>query len=176
MAGFSTIQHYLIHLPDQSIDFVFAVAQVTSLDIVLELPGPESTRGTAQLEWPKEVARLLEVGSDGVYLMDQILHAKDAIFAQVLLNDGIVTQRNSLWKAVVAGPDLAVSTLVDEFAYALQVWVSVGDERLNNPQHFNSRFGESDEYARIDVKESEELQGLALLWVDFIDTIDWKLE
>ncbi len=54
----------LIHLPDQIIDLVFPVAQITPLDVVLELTLPEAARWVAELERPQEVADLLEIWPD----------------------------------------------------------------------------------------------------------------
>ena len=46
---------YLVHLPDQLVDVVFPVAEVTTLDKVLELPLVEAAGRAVQLEWPQEV-------------------------------------------------------------------------------------------------------------------------
>lgn len=46
---------YLVHLPDQLVDVVFPVAEVTTLDEVLELPLVEAAGRAVQLEWPQEV-------------------------------------------------------------------------------------------------------------------------
>jgi hypothetical protein len=56
---------HLVHLPDELVDVVFSVTQVTSLDEVLELPRSESASWVAELERPQEVGGLLEVGTDG---------------------------------------------------------------------------------------------------------------
>lgn len=65
----------LVHLPDQCVDVVFSVTQITTLDKVLELPGVEAARWTGQFEWPQEVGRLLEVGSDSVYYKRVSMHS-----------------------------------------------------------------------------------------------------
>lgn len=52
----------LVHLPDERVDVVFPVAQVTTLDEVLELPRVEAARRVAELKWPQKVRRLFEVG------------------------------------------------------------------------------------------------------------------
>jgi hypothetical protein len=85
-----------IHLFDQFVDLVFSVAQITTFDKVLELPLVEATSRAVQLERPQEVGRLLEVGADGVNLVDQILHTDHAVLAEVLLDDFVVSQRKSL--------------------------------------------------------------------------------
>jgi hypothetical protein len=45
---------------------IFPVAQITTLDKMLELPSPEAPSRVVKLERPKEVTRLLEVGPDVV--------------------------------------------------------------------------------------------------------------
>ncbi len=97
---------------------------------MLELPRPKPACWVAQLEWPQEVARLLEVRADGDDLMDQILHAHDAIFPQVVLDDLVVGEGDALLV------DLAVAALVDEGADGLEVRVAVGDVGLDDLEHF----------------------------------------
>ena len=71
----------------------------------------EATSWVRQLEWPEEVAGLLEVGADSEDLMDQVLHADDTELAQVVLDQLVIGQRDALLV------DLAISTLVDELAH-----------------------------------------------------------
>lgn len=87
---------YLVHLPDQLVDVVFPVAQVTALNEVLELPLVKAAVGTVQLKWPQEVRGLLEVGANGVNLVNNILHADHAVLSEVLLDDLVVSQRQAL--------------------------------------------------------------------------------
>ena len=102
---------------------------------MLELPCPESTGRVAQLEWPQEVARLLEVGSDCEYFMDQVLHTHDTILAQVIFDKLVVGERDALLV------DLAVPALVDELTDGLQVGIAVGDPRFDNLEHLTGSFG-----------------------------------
>jgi hypothetical protein len=131
---------------------------------MLELPGAEATSGGAQLEWPEEVAGLLEVGADSVNLVDQVLDADNAELAEVLLDDVVVSDRQTLLV------DLSVTALVDKLTDGLQVGVTVSDERLNDLQHLGGGLGEPDEDTIVDLEETEELEGLALLGVDLVDT------
>lgn len=156
--------NFLVHLADEGVDVLLAVAQVTTLNEVLELAGTEATVGVGQLEGPQEVGGLLEVGADGVDLMDQILHADNAVLAEVLLNDGVVGQGNTLLV------DLSVSTLVDELLHALQVGVTVGDPRLNNLDHLSDGLGDADEDTVVDLKQTQQLEDLAGLGGDLVDT------
>jgi hypothetical protein len=145
---------------------VLAVAKVTTLDEVLELAGAEATGGRGQLEGPEEVGGLLEVGADGVDLVDEVLNADDAVLAEVLLDQLVVSDGQALLV------DLAVAALVDELTDGLEVGVAVGDEGLDDLQHLGGGLGEADENTVVDLEETEELEGLALLGVDLVDTLD----
>jgi len=133
---------------------------------VLELPWAEATSGRGQLERPQEVAGLLEVGADGVNLVDEVLDADDAELAEVLLDDVVVGDGEALLV------DLSVAALVDELTDGLQVGVAVCDEGLDDLQHLAGGLGEPDEDTIVDLEETEELQSLALLGVDLVDTLD----
>lgn len=156
----------LVHLPDQSVDVLLPVAKITTLDEVLELPRAEATGWVTQLEGPEEVAGLLEVGADGVDLVDEVLHADDAMLAQFLLDDRVVGERDALLV------DLAVATLVDELAHRFEVRVAVGDEGLDDLQHLQRGLREPDEDAVVDLEKAEQLEGLALLRINLVDTLD----
>ena len=145
---------------------MLAVAKVTTLDEVLELAGTEATGGRGQLEGPQEVGGLLEVGADGVDLVDEVLDADDAVLAKVLLDDVVVGDGQTLLV------DLAVAALVDELTDGLVVGVTVGNEGLDDLQHLGGGLGELDEDTVVDLEETEELEGLALLGVDLVDTLD----
>jgi hypothetical protein len=164
---FRTKTKNLVHLADKSVNVLLPVAQVTTLDEVEELAGTETTSGVAELEGPEEVAGLLEIGTDGVDLVDQILHADNVVLAEVLLNDGVVGQGNALLLG-----SLGVSTLVDELADGLEIGETVGDERLDDLEHLQGGLGQAYEDTVIDLEKTEELQSLALLGVDLVDTLD----
>lgn len=132
---------------------------------MLELPRPKPAGWVAQLERPQKVARLLEVRADGDNLMDQVLHAHDAVFPQVVLDDLVVGEGNALLV------DLAVAALVDEGADGLEVRVAVGDVGLNDLEHLGGGFGEADEDAVVDLEEAQELEDLAGFGRDFVDTV-----
>ena len=163
-----TTKGYLVHALDESVDPLLTVTLVTTLDEVELLALVEAAVGVGELEWPEEVGGLLEVGADGVDLVDEVLHADDAVLAEVLLDDGVVGERDAL----LAGNGLGVSTLVDELTDGLEVGVAVGDEGLDDLQHFRGGLGQANEYAIVDLEQAEELQGLALLGVDLVDTLD----
>jgi hypothetical protein len=109
---------------------------------------------------------LLEVGADGEDLVDQILHADNAVLAKVLLNDRVVGESNALFV------DLSITALVDELTNSLQVGVTVGDPWLDDLQHLKSSLGHADKDTVVDLEETEELEDLAGLWCDLVDTLD----
>jgi hypothetical protein len=86
----------LVHLLDERINVLLAVSKVTSLDEVLELSGPEASSWVGELERPQKVADLLEVGANGVNLVDEILDADNSQLAQLFFDNGIVSQCNAL--------------------------------------------------------------------------------
>lgn len=154
----------LVHLADQSVDVLFPVTGVTTFDEVLELASTETTVGVGELEWPQEVVGLLEVGADSEDLVDEILHAHDTVLAQVVLNKLVVGQRDALLV------DLSISSLVDEFADGLEVGVAVGDVWIDDRKHLLGGLGQLDEDTAVDLEKSEELEDLARLGSNLVDT------
>jgi hypothetical protein len=61
------------------------------------------------------VTYLLEIGTSRDNLMDEILHGEDVIFAKSLFDHSIVGKRDPLLV------NLAISTLVDEFANRFEI-------------------------------------------------------
>jgi len=156
----------LVHAGNEGRDLLLAVAKVTTLDEVVELALVEATERVGELEGPEEVGGLLEVGADGEDLVDQVLHADNAVLAEVLLNDGVVGKSDALLV------DLTVTTLVDELTDSLEVGVTPGDEGLDDLEHLNGGLGQTDEDTVVDLEKTEELEGLALLGVNLVDTLD----
>lgn len=56
--------------------------------------------------------------------MDEILNADDTMLAQLLLNDCIVSDGNTLFV------DLSMATLVDQLSHTLQIWVPKNQNKL----------------------------------------------
>jgi hypothetical protein len=137
---------------------------VTTLHEMLEFSGAETSSGVAELERPQEVGSLLKVGADGEDLVDQVLNADDTVLAEATLNDGVVGESNALLV------DLSISTLVDELTDGLQVGVSVGDPWLDNLEHLQGGLGHADKNTIVDLEETEELEDLAGLWCNLVDT------
>jgi hypothetical protein len=132
---------------------------------VLELASAEAAIGVGQLEGPQEVVCLLEVGSDGEDLVDQVLNADNAVLAKGVLDKLVVSQRDALLV------DLAISTLVDELTYGLEVGVTVSDIWVDNGQHLLGSLGQLDKDTIVDLEESKELENLARLGSNLVDTI-----
>lgn len=78
---------------------------------MLELARTEATGGVAELEGPEKIGSLLEIGADGVDLVNKILDADKAVLAQVILDKLVVGQGNALLV------DLTVAALVDKVAH-----------------------------------------------------------
>lgn len=160
-----TAKTLLVHLLDESVDVLLTVTKITTFNVMLELASAEATVGVGQLEGPQEVRGLLEVGSNGEDLVDQILNADQAVLAERIFDKLVVGQRNALLV------DLAISTLVDELADRLQVGITVSDVWVDNGQHLLSGLGQLDEDTVVDLEKTEELEDLARLGGNLVDTI-----
>lgn len=134
---------------------------------MIELPRTEPTIRIAKLERPEEIVRLLEVRADSVDLMNQVLHTHNPVLAEVLLDNSVIGERDTLLLR-----RLGIAALVDELAHGFEVRVAVGDEGLHNLKHLRGGFCQADENTVVDLEETEELQGLTLLRVDLVDTLD----
>ena len=78
--------------------------------------------------------------------MDQILHADNAVFAKVSLDEGVVGERNALFV------DLSVPALVDELTDGLQVGISVGNPWLDDLEHLEGSLGHSNKNTVVDLE------------------------
>lgn len=108
---------------------------------------------------------MLEVGTNSEDLVDQILDANNTVLAKAVLDDRVVGESNALLV------DFTISTLVDELANCLQVWVTVGNPWLDDLEHLQGGFGHTNKDTVVDLKKSEELENLAGLWCDLVDTV-----
>jgi hypothetical protein len=156
---------FLVHLADEVVDVFLAVTGVTTLDEVVELAAVETTVGVGKLEGPEEVGGLLEVGADGVDLVDKILNADNAVLAEVLFNDLVVGERDTL------AVDLAVTTLVDELTDGLEVGVTVGNVWVDDGEHLSGSLVQANEDTVVDLEKTQQLQDLARLGSNLVDTI-----
>lgn len=83
------------HVPEEVVDLALPAAEVSALDEVVGLL-PPSAGGGVQLERPQEVGRVLEVGAHGQDLVDEVLHADDAVLAQLGLDQVVAGDRGAL--------------------------------------------------------------------------------
>lgn len=97
--------------------------------------------------------------------MDQIFNGDDTIFAKILLDELVISQRDAL------AVDLSVSTLVYKLTNALEIRFTVSDPRLDNAKHFESGLGEADKDAVVNLEKTKQLENLAGLGRDLIDTV-----
>jgi hypothetical protein len=85
----------LDHSLEQFVDLVLAIAEITTIDVVVVLLAPSSC-WCVQFEWPEEVVDLLEDATDGEELVDHVFDALDVVsVAQFALNDEVVGDRNA---------------------------------------------------------------------------------
>lgn len=124
----------------------------------------ETSSGAVQLEGPQEVVGLLEVRPDGEDLVNEILHTDDALILKLTLDDRIVCQGNTLLV------NLSESSLVDKLTHRLQVRISVRDVRVNEAEHVKSGLVQLDKNTVVHLSETKELQDLANLGRNTVDT------
>ena len=126
---------------------------------------PASVR-VGQLEWPQKVVGLLEVRTNSVNLVDQILNRDDTELSERLLNDGVFAQGNSLLV------DLTVTSLVDQSSDGGQVRVTEDNIWVNQLQQLKSCLCELDEGSSVDLVQSQQLEDLSWLRWNLVHTLD----
>lgn len=72
-----------VHSSYEIIDQALPVSMITTLNEVPSLL-PKPSTSTAELEWPQEVIGLLEMGTNGVDMVNQVLHADHSLLPQRL--------------------------------------------------------------------------------------------
>ena len=113
----STLLVGLIHVPNQLVYVVLAIAKVAAFNEVLELPRSKSPVRIAKLERPQKVANLLEIGSNSINLVANILNTDDSVLTKLLLDHLVICK----WDSLLV--DLAVSSLQDQLANRLEIRV-----------------------------------------------------
>ncbi|MBL2545208.1 hypothetical protein ELJ63_30600, partial [Klebsiella pneumoniae] len=96
---------------DERVDRVATVSGITTLNETLELSRSPTTVRVGQLERPEELASLFEVGAASVDFVNQILNANKPMFTEVLFDDSIVLDWDSL--ALDLGEASFVEQLLD---------------------------------------------------------------
>lgn len=158
-------KYFLHHPVDELVDELSAVATVATLSEVSVLAVPAEA-GVRELEGPQELVDLTEVGANSDDLVDDVLNAEDVVLAEVVSDDLVAGDRDAL------AVNLGESALEDELAHRLEVGVAVGDEGLDALQHVQGGVGEADEDTVVDLAQAHELEDLAGLGVDAVDTAD----
>lgn len=159
--------NYLVHSLDELVDVLLSVTSGTTLDKVLELSlNTPATRWVRQLEWTQEVVSLLEVWSNGVDFVNQVLNGDDTVFTELALDDGIVGKSDSLLV------DLTVTSLVQKLSNGGQRWVTVSDVWLSKLQELRSSLGDSNKDTGVDLEQSKQLQNLSWLRGNLGNTLD----
>jgi len=142
---------------------VLSVAPDSSVVVGVSLLS-EAFLGRVELEWPEEVVSLLEVRSKSDDLVNEVLNAGNTELSESLLNDGVVSERDS----VAVG--LTVTSLVDQLSNGGVGWVAISNIRLNSAEHVDGGLVQSDEDSVVQLSKSEELHDLLALGVELVDT------
>ena len=113
-----------------------------------------STSWRRQLEVLQAVACVFETFSNSIDLVNLILRADDAIFAKRSSNECVICQVNSLL-------GFAISTLVDQFIYWLQVWGLSCSVWFHSSQRVDWSIAELHTGATEDLTEANKLKQLS---------------
>ena len=133
------------------------------------------------------MTNLLKVRAGGEDLVDEILDGEDVELAERPLNDLVRGEGNALLV------DLAVSALVDQLTDGLEVGLAVynisagslhdlgydapvSDIWLNKTEHVLGGLGHLNEDTVVDLEETEELQNLAGLGRNLVDTVALSID
>ena len=161
----SPLNPSLVHSSHQPVDVLASKTGLAELVEVVQL-GAHAALGGGQLEGPQVAGGLLEVLTNGEDLVNEILHAVDAVLTETGGDDRVVGDGDSL--SVVSH----VPTLVDEFPDGSEVGVAVSDVRLDQTEHVGGGSVHSDKDAVVQLSESEQSQDLPHLGADTDDTSD----
>lgn len=128
----------------------------------------EALLGRAELEGPEEVVGLLEVGTDGGDLVDEVLNGSNTVLSELTLNNGVVGQGDA------GAANLTVASLVDELSNQALRGVAVSNVGLDSSDHVHGGLVESHEHSVVELSQSEELQDFLAGGVKLVDTITGK--
>lgn len=99
------------------------------------------------------------MSSAGVNLVDEILNANDSLAAEVLLNNSVISERDS------TSVHFSIASFVDKIRYHLVRGVTIGYVRLNLPNHIDCGLVQSHEHSVVELSQSQQLQDLPALGV-----------
>ena len=95
---------------------------------------------------------------------EEISLTEDVVFAQLLLDNSIVGNGDSL------SINLGVTAFVDQFSDRLEVGFTVCDVGLDELEHVFGGLGHADKDTIVDLEKTEELQDFTGLGGEFRDT------
>jgi hypothetical protein len=139
------------------------IGKDTYLLVTVLLADKTALRGV-QLEWPEEVVSLLEVRADSGNLVDEVFNAVNAVGAEGLGNDLVVSKSDSLLV------DFAKSTLVEELPDSSDGRITEGYEGSDETEHLHEGTVDLEEDTRVDMSKSQKLQDLLLLGGKLVNT------
>jgi hypothetical protein len=155
----------LEHASNQCIDVLLTVPALAALHVVVEL-ALHAALGALELEGPQKVVGSLEVLPHCNNLVNEVLHAHNALGAQNLLNDGVLREGHALLV------ELCKPALVNELAHRLEVGEAPCNVGCNQLKHGKGGLVELDKGAIVDLAQAEELKNAADLGGHAIDTTD----
>jgi hypothetical protein len=117
----------LVHALNKFVDVVFTVTSITTFGEVGALV-LHAALGTGQLEGPQKLVDNLELVPASVDLVNDIFHADDTMLAEVLLDDSVGSDRETV------STNLGKTTLVDKLADSLEGRVAIGDVGLDQKE------------------------------------------
>jgi len=156
------------HLGDQVVDVLFSISLSTIALGVLVSFDLDTTVGGGELEWPQEVVGLLEVGTAGDDLVDDILNAGDTLVGELVAQKAVLggsSERDSLLVLV-----LKVTSLVDELRDGGSGRITISDERFDNTDHVPGGLVELDEDSIVELSQSKQLEDLLRLGGKLVNT------
>merc|ERR1719437_318455 len=156
----------LDHFGNQLVDLFSTRTGFSAFQKVKKLgfAGKSSLR-VGELEWPQEVVGLLEVGPDGVDLVDKIRTAFDSGAVSESLGDDLVGGNGD---ALLV--DLSESTLVHKLLDGGSGRVSVSHVWFDQSEHTNGGFVQLHKSGVVELTKTEELHNLLGLGGDSDNT------
>mmetsp|Transcript_3436 Transcript_3436/g.8169 ORF Transcript_3436/g.8169 Transcript_3436/m.8169 type:complete len:297 (+) Transcript_3436:159-1049(+) len=157
----------LDHLGDQLVDFLSTGTSFSTFHEVKQLGlAGESSLRVGKLERPQEVVGLLEVGSDGVDLVDEVGGALNSGVSESLGDNSVGSDRDALLV------DFSESTLVDKLLDGGTGRVSVCHVRFDQSEHSDGGLVQSNKGSVVELTKAEELHDLLGLRGDSDNTAD----
>ena len=106
------------HPLNKVVDEVFSISPVSSSLERMSFFRKSSSRAP-KFEWPQEIVGFLEVSTNGVNFLNQILNRQNSMFTKSSFNQLVVGQGNSLFIY------FAIPSLIDEFLDGFSRWITI---------------------------------------------------